>query len=49
MDKARGNEREREAAANGREMVFLCGLISRKMAISGGMPRTLAQAPRDVT
>ena len=27
----------------------MCGLISRKMAISGGRHVTLAQAPRDVT
>jgi len=43
-----GATREREAAANGQETVFLWGLVSRKMAISGGMHRTLAQAPRNV-
>ena len=44
-----GATREGYTAANGRETVFLCGLISRKMAISGGMHMTLAQAARDVT
>ncbi len=39
-------QRERD---NGQETVFLCGLISRKMAISGGKHMTLAQALRDVT